>query len=147
MDNRKKRWLIGWMIVSFGLFALLALVIKPPIFLSIDVPITLAVQQWRSPWLDVVMDMAGQAGLPPQTLVLNGLIVLIVYICRLKPEALTILIFISLTGTLQMLLRYGIDRPRPDPALVFVMHKLENRQFSFPSGHTVNFIYAGGFLM
>jgi undecaprenyl-diphosphatase len=141
-----RRWL-AVSAVALVLFLVLAFAARNTPYFPFDPPITRALQSWRTPWLDVLMDAAGQPGSPPQTLFLNPLLIVIVFLCGLRREALTLLIFIPLIGSLGILTRGAIDRMRPDPALVYVMHPNNDPHFAFPSGHTVNFVCVLGFLI
>ncbi len=93
------------------------------------------------------MKMVGLPGYWPQTVVLNGIFVLILYLCRMKRAALTLVVVGSFVGISSTLLRYTIDRPRPSPDLVWVAQKIENGHFSFPSGHVVGFTAILGFMI
>lgn len=138
--------LIVYTVLAVGLFALVAFDATSNLYSPDDVEITRALQAWRSPWLDNFMILIGLPGTPPQTLILNVLFVLIVLLCRLKPEALTLAIFVPTFGTLGTWLRCGINRPRPSDDLVFLVGELKDRNCSYPSGHTINFTVVLGFM-
>lgn len=147
MQDWKYRWAISYTSLASVLFLLLTFAADNHPYLPGDITITRALQALRSPWLDQVMILVGLPGDPPQTLVLNALVVLIVFLCRMRLEALTLLLFIPTFGTVSTWIRCGIDRARPTADLVLVLDPLKDRGCSFPSGHTANFIIILGFLM
>lgn len=148
MSTRNVRLLIAYSIVALFAFGILSFYAKSMPYFFFDPPITRALQSFRTPWLDTLMDLAGQPGSPPQTLFLNPLIVLVVFVFGLRREALTLLLSIPLIGSLGTVIRTFIDRMRPDPSLMlFVLHPNIDPHYSFPSGHTVNFVAVLGFLM
>ncbi len=139
MRDWKYRWAIGYTFLASVLLVFLTFAVAKYPYLPGDIPITQALQAMRSPWLDQVMILVGLPGDPPQTLVLNALVVLTVFLCRMKPEALTLFLFIPTFGTVSTWIRCGIDRPRPTADLVLLLGPLKDRGCSFPSGHTANF--------
>ncbi len=138
---------LGYSILALSLFALLAVAAKEQPYFPGDIEITHALQSFRSPLLDQFMEFIGLAGSPPQTLILNVLFVLIVWLYRMKPEALTLFLSIPIIGTIGTWIRCGINRPRPSADLVNLIGELKDRNCSFPSGHTVNFVVVLGFLI
>jgi undecaprenyl-diphosphatase len=142
-----KHWMLVYTIIAVVLFILLSISVALFTVLPGDVAIIQAVQSFRSPWLDLVMTAIGLPGSPPQTLFVNALVILIVFLCRLRPEALTLLIFIPGYGTIGTLIRCGIDRPRPFPEVAYILDPNKDRGCRFPSGHTANFIVMLGFLI
>lgn len=139
--------LIAYAVVA-GLLALaltLWVIVHPA--WDVDTAVTRALQGYRTQALDSFMHLVGLPGFFPQVIPLNGLFILILYLCRLKREALTLLILGPLVGISSTLLRYGIDRPRPSPELVWMAQEIEKGHFSFPSGHTFGYTAILGFIM
>lgn len=138
---------IGYTIGAIILLLMMTIAVYNQPYLPGDVSVTRALQSLRSPWLDAVMTLIGLPGSPPQTVWLNASVVLILLLCRLKPEALTMLIFIPTFGTVSTVIRCGIDRARPSADLVDVLDPFKDRGCSFPSGHTGNFVIIMGFMI
>lgn len=147
MHHATHRLAIIYLIVATVLFVLLTFAAIRTPYLPGDIEITRALQSFRSPELDLFMNLVGQPGLFPQTLVLNAIFVVIIFLCRMKWETLTLLVVGSMAGITGSLFRYGLDRPRPSPALVYVMQEIEKGHYSYPSGHTVGFTAVLGFFM
>ncbi len=126
--------------------ALTLWVVSHPV-IGVDLTVTRALQAYRSPALDLFMNLVSLPGFFPQVIALNALFILILFLCRLKREALTLLVFGPLVGISSTLLRYGIDRPRPTPALVWVAQEIEKGHYAFPSGHTFGYTAILGFIM
>ncbi len=138
---------LSYIIAASILFIVLAILVKQVSYFPIDLAFTRFIQSFRNPTLDLFMKMVGLPGYWPQTVILNAIFVVILYFCRMKWAALSILVVGSFTGLSGTLLRYTIDRPRPSPELVWVAQKIENGHFSFPSGHVVGFTAILGFMI
>lgn len=147
MTTVKRKWLLGYVAVATALFALLTWIVSQMPVLPLDAPILHALQSFRSPALDVFMQAVGAPGSPPQTLVLNALLVLIVFACKMIPEGITLLVFVPLYGTVSTVVRFALNRPRPSADLFYVFDTAKDRGQSFPSGHTGNFIVICGFFI
>lgn len=134
------------MAIGTLLFVLLAFYVHQHPVLAIDLAITRALQSLKSPALDWFMLFIAIPHFFPQVIPLNVAVVLILYMCRLKWEALTLALvgpWIGISGTA---LRYGLDRPRPTANLVWVGQVIEDGHFGFPSGHTLGGLAIFGFL-
>lgn len=134
------------MLAGTLLFAMLALYVHGHPVLALDLEITRWLQSFRNPGLDLFMLFIGIPHFYPQVIPLNIAVILILFIFRLKWEALTMTIVGALVGITSTLLRYGIDRPRPTPNLVWVAQEIEKGHYGFPSGHTFGGIAIFGFI-
>ncbi len=144
--SRHRVLIIGYLLVAALLFAALAVEVRQTPYFGVDLAITRAVQSFRTPALDVLMQLVGESGFFPQVLLLNALFIIILYLCRLRWSAVVLLIGGGLTGIVTTALRHGIDRPRPTPDLVFMLNAIENGRYSFPSGHVAGFTAVLGFI-
>ncbi len=134
------------MLVGTLLFVVLALYVHQHPVLPLDLAITRALQSFRSPGLDLFMEFVAIPHFYPQVILLNIAVILILFDFRLKWEALTMTIVGALVGITSTMLRYGIDRPRPTPNLVWVAQEIEKGHYSFPSGHAFGGIAIFGFV-
>lgn len=144
---RRRILAVAYLLVAALLFIALAVQARQTPYFPLDLAITRAIQSFRTPLLDTVMDFVGQPGFFPQTIVLNAIFVLILFVCRMRWAAITLAVVGSLTGLSGSWLRYTIDRPRPSPNLVWVMQEIEKGHYSFPSGHVVGFTAVLGFIL
>lgn len=136
-----------YVLIAAAAFAALALTVKSAPYFPIDLAITRAVQSFRSPGLDLLMKLVGMPGYFPQTLVINVIFVIILYACRMRWGAVTLLVGAALTGGVGSLFRYGIDRARPTADLVWIAQLIEKGHYSFPSGHVLGFTAVLGFIL
>lgn len=147
LGRGKRKWLLAYCAVASALFLLLTFAVAQTPELPFDVPIEHAIQSFRNPGLDLFMQAIGLPGSPPQTLLFNALLVIIVFACKMIPEGITLLLFVPGYGTISTIFRLAINRARPSPDLFFVFDPSKDRGQSFPSGHTGNFIIVDGFLI
>lgn len=111
-----------------------------------DVEMTRFIQSFRNPVLDQFMELVKYPGLYPQVIPLNTFVIVILYVFRCKWESITLLVTGPIIGIGGTLLRYGIDRPRPSPDLVWVAQEIERGHYGYPSGHALGFLAIFGFL-
>jgi undecaprenyl-diphosphatase len=140
--------LVG-MAIAFGLFALLAVLVKfvgMPYF-SFDLALSQAIQ--GLPWPDGFAPFMRGVSVAGDDLLLATLPVVaavsILAICGARREAFLLLLAIGAEQGIKISVKFLVARPRPTPALVNVLiHAHE--EYSFPSGHTVHYIVFFGFL-
>jgi membrane-associated phospholipid phosphatase len=91
------------------------------------------------------MDALTWIGFPPQAWIISVVIILFLYISRLKWE--TVIAAFSLIGitVLGLSIKVLVERPRPSADLVNVVTQLSD--YSFPSGHVLYFTTFFGFLL
>lgn len=135
-----------YVLLAIGIFLALIPWVHGHPYSAIDLSITRALQSLRNPLLDFLMETAGLPGLFPQVVALNVLIIVILFLCRLRWPALTLALCGPVVGLSSNWLRYMIDRPRPSSDLVWVAQQIENGHYSFPSGHVLGFTAIFGFL-
>lgn len=136
-------FLIALVIVA-GAFAVLTLFVKTTPSFTIDLEITRAIQSIRFPPFTWLMTMVSWLGFTPQSIIIAGVTILLIFLVGLQWEALVAILAATLSTTLSMLLKQLVQRPRPTAALVNV-HSILN-DFSFPSGHVMYYVGFFGFL-
>jgi membrane-associated phospholipid phosphatase len=114
----------------------------------LDVAISHAVQSFDPPWLDLFMRTVSEPGYPPQVYVLVVWIFLVLWLGRLKWEAVTHAFGTIGIGTVGLAIKVPVDRPRPSPNLFHVWNPgLDGGKMSFPAGHVESYVVIFGFLI
>ena len=127
--------------VAFG--ALTFLVKTMPSF-AIDLQITRAIQLINFPFFASLMNLISWPGFSPQSMIITGLIVLLIYGFGLHWEALMALIAAVLSTAINVLLKDLVQRARPTTGLIHVVATLNS--YSFPSGHVMFYLGFFGFI-
>src|ERR1700730_14428148 len=109
-----------------------------------DVEISHAVQGWGSDRLDAFFNALSWTGFPPQSDVIFGLIVVLLFVCGARWAAAMEALAAIGSGCLYLLLNFVVGQPRPSPDLVQVAFPLPLS--GFPSGHLATFTAVFGFL-
>lgn len=113
---------------------------------SFDLKITQSIQQIQFPIFDSLMRFLSTLGdFYWGTIVSTAAVILTLYLRKIK-DALMIFISTAGVGTLSIILKAFVGRPRPDPHLI---NQIGNyiREDSFPSGHVLHAIGLYGFLI
>jgi undecaprenyl-diphosphatase len=130
--------------VAIVVFAGLALLARTTAYFWFDVPVTLAIQTLDWPPLRAYLLAMSWLGLPPQSnVIFGGLIVGLALIGR-RWEAAGLLVAAVGSISLFYLLAPLVARPRPSADLVQVVGQIGYG--SFPSGHVTNLTAIFGFL-
>ncbi len=141
---RRGRFLLAVYLV--GVVIAVALTLGAHMFsvLPGDLPFTRELQETSNPVITSVMTLTSAIGYPVQSAIILVLAVVVLWIIRLRIEALFVIV--SLLGdALAGLLKVVVGRHRPLPNIVHVMQSLSDG--SFPSGHTVHYTIFYGFLI
>jgi len=109
-----------------------------------DVTISHAFQAYHSDWLDAFLGAVSWLGFPPQSDILFGVIVVVLFVVGARWAAVTEAIAAAGSGALYLLLQQVVAQPRPATDLVRVAGPLQLT--GFPSGHLATFTAAFGFL-
>lgn len=112
-----------------------------------DVVILKIVEGIREPVWNFVMHIVGQPGYPPQVYAVVVLIVLILWLFRLKWEAIAEAFAIVGIGVVGLGIKIFVDRSRPPQDLLNGGVILDNGKYSFPAGHVESLVAIFGFLM
>ena len=144
--RRNRAWLfrIALVLIAITFAGLTFLVETTPSF-GIDLQITQAIQRINSQPFVVMMSLASWPGFSPQSMILTGLIVLLIYISGLHWEAVMTLLAAIFSIAINLLVKDLIQRPRPLPDQVNVIDILNS--YSFPSGHVMFYLVFYGFLI
>jgi len=118
--------------LAFGILAVLASLFN---YFPIDLSITRGVQTINAAWFGNVMWAVSYPGYAPQSWVLVGAIVVLLFFIGLRWEAVTALIAAAGATGLGSLIKLIVHRPRPGTDLVHVVQQLNDP--SFPSGHVL----------
>jgi undecaprenyl-diphosphatase len=143
--SKRTKILIIAYLVLFVLFLTLSWFVHVyPIF-SVDVVITQEFQEHRIPWLKSFMIAVSFLG--NQFLIFTCLILLtavVFWLIRLRMEALFIAGLSIISATLNALIKYIVNRPRPTSSLVEILQHATGS--SFPSGHVMSYVAYWGLL-
>jgi len=128
---------------AIGFAVLTFLVVTTPSF-EIDLQITQAIQYIRFPFFAELMILVSWPGFSPQTVIITGLLILLIYGLGLHWEAVMALIASFLSTGINILVKDLIQRPRPAAGPVNVIDVLNS--YSFPSGHVMFYLSFFGFI-
>jgi undecaprenyl-diphosphatase len=112
-----------------------------------DVIVLKDVEGVRQPVFDVIMRIVGQPGYPPQVYAVVVLIFVILWLCKLKWEAISEAFAVIGIGAVGLGIKMFVDRTRPPQDLLNGGVILDNGKFSFPAGHVESYVAIFGFLM
>jgi undecaprenyl-diphosphatase len=129
------------LLIVAGAFGVLTFLVKTTPSFEIDLQITRSLQLIVFPPFVFLMSAISWPGFTPQSMILTGLIVVLIYIFGLHWEAVMALIAVAFSSGIDLLVKDLIQRPRPTPDLANVFATLNS--YSFPSGHVM--FYCGFF--
>jgi membrane-associated phospholipid phosphatase len=133
----------GTLLILFGLVTALVAILDP---LSLDVPITRAVQGLNAyPPLSDALDAVSWPGFAPWSYILPAALVLIVAALKRVTEA-AFLLLATISTALADVVKMFVHRLRPSETLVNVIHNQHLDGSSFPSSHVVEYTLVCGFL-
>jgi membrane-associated phospholipid phosphatase len=132
------------MIVTAASFGLLTFMVKTLPSFAIDLQITKAIQTINIPIFAFLMTIASWPGFTPQSMIITGLIILLIYSFGLHWEAVMAFIAAAFSIAINVLVKDLIQRPRPASNLVNVIETLNS--YSFPSGHVMFYLGFFGFI-
>jgi undecaprenyl-diphosphatase len=107
----------------------------------VDLRITLGLQEIKSPVFADVMGLVSWVGYLPQSMLITGLIIVLLFGFGFQWEAVMGLAAAVFDQSVNALIKLFIHRPRPTGSLVHVVTAINS--YSFPSGHVM--FYAGFF--
>jgi membrane-associated phospholipid phosphatase len=131
-------------ILVAGAFAVLTFLVKTRPSFAIDQQITKTIQLLNFPFFGLLMGAVSWPGFGPQSMLITGLIVLLIYGFGLHWEAVAALFAALFSTAINLLVKDLIQRPRPARALVNVIDTLTS--YSFPSGHVMFYLGFFGFI-
>ncbi|OGC77919.1 MAG: hypothetical protein A2Z27_03295 [candidate division Zixibacteria bacterium RBG_16_50_21] len=134
---------VGLFLVA-GAFAVLTFLVKTMPSFAIDLKITRAIQLINFPFFALLMSLISWPGFGPQSMIIAGLIISVVYGFGLHWEAVMVLIAAVFSTAINVLVKDLVQRPRPTSGMVNVTDILNS--YSFPSGHVMFYLGFFGFI-
>ena len=134
----------GTLVIVAIAFGVLTFLVKTMPSFAIDLQITRAIQVINFPLFAWLMSAISWPGFSPQSLILTGLIVLLIWGLGLHWESVTALVAAVFETGINLLVKDLIHRPRPTSSLVNVFSPLNS--YSFPSGHVMFYVCFFGFI-
>jgi len=128
--------------VAFGILVVLASLFN---YFPIDLTITRAVQSIHAAGFANLMWAVSYPGYAPQSWLLVGAVVVLLFALGLRWEAIPALLAAGGATGLGVLVKLVVHRPRPGANLVNVVQQLNDS--SFPSGHVLLYTAFFGFLI
>jgi membrane-associated phospholipid phosphatase len=125
-------------------FGVLTFLVKTTPSFAIDLQITRAIQAINLPFFALLMSVISWPGFAPQSIVITGLIIVLIYSLGLHWEAVMALIASGLSTGINLLVKDLVQRPRPTTGAVNVIDILNS--YSFPSGHVMHYLGFWGFI-
>ncbi len=132
------------LVLVAGAFAVLTFLVKTMPSFAIDLQITRAIQLINFPFFALLMSVVSWPGFGPQSMIITGLIILLIYGFGLHWEAVMALIAAVLSTAINLLVKDLVQRPRPTASMVNVIDTLNS--YSFPSGHVMYYLGFLGFI-
>jgi hypothetical protein len=116
--QHRARHLAAWrfqaLTLALGLaFLPLALLAHELPYFPFDPPISRALQALQAPWLSQLLSAVGWIGFPPQSNIIFGSIILILFLARQRLEALGLLVAAGGSAVLWFQVAPLVARPRP----------------------------------
>jgi membrane-associated phospholipid phosphatase len=132
------------LVIVAGSFGVLTFLVKTMSFFAIDLQVTTTMQRINFPPFALLMNLTSWPGFLPQSIVITGLIILLIYSFGLHWEAVMALFASIFSTTLNLLVKDLIQRPRPTPDMANIFSTLSS--YSFPSGHVMFYFGFFGFI-
>lgn len=132
------------LVLVAGAFGALTFLVKTMPSFAIDLQITTAIQLINFPFFASLMNLISWPGFAPQSVIITGLIVMLIYSFGLHWEALMALIAAIFSTAINVLVKDLVQRARPTAGVVNVIATLNS--YSFPSGHVMFYLGFFGFI-
>jgi undecaprenyl-diphosphatase len=101
------------------------------------------IQEHENPFLDMIMKAVSYPGYIPYAPIMVFITALLFYLRKHKREATFVVLTLG-SSLLSTLVKFIVNRPRPDKDIVKVL--IQTHQQSFPSGHVLFYVVFFGFL-
>jgi len=134
----------GTLLLVAVAFAVLTFLVKTMPSFAIDLQITTAIQQINFPFFTSLMSLISWPGFSPQSMIITGLIIVLIYSFGLHWEAVMALFAALFSTGVNLLVKDLVQRPRPTSGAVNVIATLNS--YSFPSGHVMFYLGFFGFI-
>jgi membrane-associated phospholipid phosphatase len=144
--RRWRAWVFqGYLVAATAAFAILVVLASRFNYFPVDLSITHGVQTINAAWFANLMWAVSFVGYAPQSFVIVGAVVLLLFVVGLRWEAVPALFAAAGATGLGSLIKLLVHRPRPGADLVHVVQQLNDP--SFPSGHVLLYTAFFGFLI
>jgi undecaprenyl-diphosphatase len=127
-------------------FIVLAFTAHSVRYFDFDLSVARALQGIHENAFDLLMRVVGVPGYPPQVYAEIVVLLVILWVLKLKWAALMEVFATVGIGVVGLIVKILVDRPRPTPDLVNVMTALDNGKQSFPGGHVESYVAILGFI-
>lgn len=141
---RRGRFLLVSYIILLVVVVSLTIAARTFSILPGDLPFTRELQETTNPIIAGALTFISAIGYPTQSAILLLVAMMVLWIIRLRLEALFVALS-SLADALGAALKVLVGRHRPLSSVVHVVQRL--RDASFPSGHTLHYTVFYGFLI
>jgi undecaprenyl-diphosphatase len=144
-SSRVRSWpALTWLLVSVICFVALADSLNTPALIDFDTRLANSINAWRGSRLDQLMlSLTAFGGWSMTVIAMTTTLGL--WVANHRREAILTILVTAGAMLLNLLLKFLIDRPRPDVALIYLISG--TRFASFPSGHTMGALATLGSLM
>lgn len=133
------------LLIVAGAFGVLTFLVKTTPSFAIDLQITKAIQLINFQPFAFLMTAVSWPGFFPQSVIIAGLTILLIYGFGLHWEALMALIAAVFSTAINVLVKDLVQRARPTSSVVNVIATLNS--YSFPSGHVMFYLGFFGFIV
>jgi len=133
------------LLIVAGAFGVLTFLVKTTPSFAIDLQITKAIQLINFQPFEFLMIAVSWPGFFPQSVIIAGLTILLIYGFGLHWEALMALIAAVFSTAINVLVKDLVQRARPTSSVVNVIATLNS--YSFPSGHVMFYLGFFGFIV
>jgi len=133
------------LLIVAGAFGVLTFLVKTIPSFAIDLQITKAIQLINFQPFAYLMKAVSWPGFSPQSVIITGLTILLIYGLGLHWEALMALVAAVFSTAIDVLVKDLVQRTRPTSSVVNVIATLNS--YSFPSGHVMFYTGFFGFIV
>ncbi len=142
--NYRSLFIQGYVFLALSAFASLSVLANVFPYFKIDLLVSKSFQLLTNPYLGFLMQAVSWPGYSPTSGIITILIVIILFIVGLRWESVSVGINGIGILALSNIFKLIIQRSRPSSTLIHVL--INFHDYSFPSGHVVNYTAFFGFL-
>ncbi len=135
----------AYLAIAIVAFVMLVVIASGLSYFPLDPIVTHSIQAIQSPSFFAIMWAISAIGFAPQTFVITGAIILLLFLSGLRWEAIAAFIAGVGASSVGLLVKFIVHRARPAADLVLVFREPDS--YSFPSGHVLFYTAFFGFLL
>lgn len=144
--RRWRAWVFhAYLATAIASFLVLVILASLFSYFPLDPIVTHSIQAIQSPSFFAIMWAISAIGFAPQTFVITGAIILLLFLSGLRWEAIVAFIAGVGASSVGLLVKFIVHRARPAADLVLVFREPDS--YSFPSGHVLFYTAFFGFLV